>query len=193
MSAQSDKALVEQAQNDPEAFVGLYDKYFQRIYRFVYLQTRDEPLTKDITATTFEKALSHINRYRWRNVSFAAWLYRIARNEIGQHRRRERLRTLFVQVESRPETITHDRKAETIIQAGELYDRLHMALNKLSAKDREIINLRFFNELSSEDVAEILDVSTQNVYVRLHRALKRLAIEMQSTNGLGEMKTDVAY
>ena len=68
-----------------------------------------------------------------------------------------------------------------------------MALNRLPARDREIINLRFFNELSSEEVAEILDVSAQNVYVRLHRALKRLAKELQSIDGLGEMKTDVAY
>lgn len=193
MTAQSDQALVEQAQNSPEAFVDLYDKYFQRIYRFVYLQTRDETLTKDIAAATFEKALRHIKRYQWRRVSFAAWLYRIARNEIGQHRRRQRLLTLFVNAGSRNETNSRDRKTEMIVQAGEQHDQLHMALNELSAKDREIIILRFFDELSSAEVAEILGVSTRNVYVRLHRALKRLQKELHAINGLGEMKTDVAY
>ena len=90
MAALSEKALVEQAKKDPQAFAALYDRFFRRIYTFVYMQMNDESLAKDLTAATFEKGLRNISRYQWRNVSFAAWLYRIARNEIGQHRRRQR-------------------------------------------------------------------------------------------------------
>ena len=78
MSVRTDQILVEQAKSDPQAFAGLYDQYFRRIYAFIYLQTHDTALTKDITAATFEKALRHLHQFEWREITFAAWLYRIA-------------------------------------------------------------------------------------------------------------------
>lgn len=193
MVSPSDRALVEQAQNDPQAFVGLYDRYFRRIYSFVYMQTYDEALTKDVTASTFEKALLSIGRFRWRGVAFSAWLYRIARNELAQQRRRQRLRNLFGRDLGRQERQPFERAAETAVQAGEQHDRLHKALSKLTTADRELISLRFFDELSSAETAEILGISTSNVYVRLHRALKRLGNELETMETVRGIETDVAY
>jgi RNA polymerase sigma-70 factor (ECF subfamily) len=193
MASPSDRALVEQAQNDPQAFVGLYDRYFRRIYSFVYLQTHDEALTKDVTASTFEKALVNIGRFQWRGVTFSAWLYRIARNELAQQRRRQRLRNLFRADFAGQQQRFQERAAEAAVQVSEQHDRLHIALSRLSAADRELISLRFFDELSSAETAEILGVSTSNVYVRLHRALKRLGNELETMEAVGGIKTDVAF
>lgn len=193
MASPSDRALVEQAKNDPKAFVGLYDRYFRRIYSFVYLQTGDEALTKDVTASTFEKALVNIGRFQWRGVSFSAWLYRIARNELGQQRRRQRLRNLFGRDFGGQQPRLQDRAVETAAQASEQYDRLHVALSRLSGADRELISLRFFDELSSAETAEILGISTSRVYVRLHRALKRLGNELETMEAVGGIKTDVVF
>src|SRR6185437_10519764 len=82
---------IEQARNDSAAFAALYDCYIERIYVYVARQTGDDDLAKDITAATFEKALRNLRRYRWQGVSFGAWLFRIAHNEIVQHYRKQKL------------------------------------------------------------------------------------------------------
>lgn len=70
---------------------------------------------------------------------------------------------------------------ETIVQARERQDLLLQALYRLAERDREILLLRFFEELSSEEVAQVLGCSTDNVYVRLHRALGRLRRLLEQT------------
>jgi RNA polymerase sigma-70 factor (ECF subfamily) len=74
---------------------------------------------------------------------------------------------------------TEGRSAETAVVQREQQSYLHAALAQLSAKDRDIISLRYFEELSSEEVAEILGCSRQNVYLRLHRALGRLRQQLE--------------
>jgi RNA polymerase sigma-70 factor, ECF subfamily len=173
MLENEEEALVKRAQQDPQAFGVLYDRYADRIYTFVWRQTTDEALAKDVTATTFEKALRHVRRYRWQGNSFCAWLYRIARNEIVQHYRRQRF---LAPLRS---WLLSDANVEKAVQNQERQDALQKALARLPAPDREVIVLRFFEELSSAEVAEILGCSTANVYVRLHRALGRLRREME--------------
>lgn len=190
MPETNDRILVERAQREPRAFAALYDRYVGRIYAYAYRQTNNEALAKDVTSATFEKALRHIRGYRWQGVSFCAWLYRIARNEIIQHHRRRRwLAPLLGQ---RPDNghVSAERMPETAVQAGERRQELQAALARLSAQDREIVTLRFFEELSSEGVAEILGCSTDNVYVRLHRALKRLRQQLELLATLEEVIFD---
>jgi RNA polymerase sigma-70 factor, ECF subfamily len=187
MTDLDEQTLVEQAQSDPRAFAALYDRYIGRIYTYAYRQTADETLAQDVTSATFEKALRHIRRYRWQGTGFCAWLYRIARNEIAQHHRRQRfLRPLFEW------WATERRATETAVQTRERHHQLHTALAELSARDREIVSLRYFEALSSEEVAEVLGCSTQVVYVRLHRALQRLRQHLDRVEMAGEVKAYVS-
>lgn len=170
----NDQLLVAQAQKNPQAFGALYDRYVNRIYAYAYRRTQDAVLAQDITAVTFEKALRHIKRYEWRGKSFAAWLYRIARNEAASRLRRQKWlspRQWF--------SPTEPRATETAVQTRQTNQALHHALDRLRPKDREIIVLRYLEELSSEEVSEILGCSTDNVYLRLHRALSRLRVELE--------------
>ena len=160
-------ALIAQARDDPLAFVTLYERYVEPIFGFVYRRTHDETLASDITSATFEKALHSIRRYQWRGVSFGAWLYRIARNEIAQHYRRRLFLPLLHQY---PTTLD----VEQTVQSNQQRDSLYAALAKLSQADQELITLRYFESLSSAEVAAILGCSVDNVYLRLHRALGRL-------------------
>lgn len=168
-----EQTLVAQAQSDPQAFATLYDRYLDRIYAYAYRQTNDETLAKDITSATFEKALRHIRRFEWQGVRFGAWLYRIARNEIAQYYRRRRFLVPWLGQRGARAQV-QERTPETAVQSSERQRQLRAALARLSAKDREIVRLRFFEGLSSGEVAEILACSRQTVYLRLHRALKRL-------------------
>jgi RNA polymerase sigma-70 factor (ECF subfamily) len=169
-----EQRLVELACQDSQAFGALYDRYVDRIYAYAARQSNgDATLAQDITAATFEKALRHLQRYRWQGVSFCAWLYRIARNELIQHHRRQRFLAPFSNWQA------SEARVEKAAQANEQRDELHEALSRLPAKDREVITLRFFEELSSAEVAEVLNCSTSQVYLRLHRALGRLRQELE--------------
>jgi len=178
----NDQFLIEQAKSDPQAFARLYDQYVDRIYRYAYRQTRDEVAAQDITAVTFERALRHIRRFEWRGQSVLAWLYRIARNEAISLQRRRKWLTPW-QLGRQTET----RATETAVLHHQRYETLHLALARLSAKDREIISLRFFEELSGEEVAEILGCSPNTIYVRLHRALKRLESQLEAMGMTNEV------
>jgi RNA polymerase sigma-70 factor, ECF subfamily len=170
----AERDLVEQARRDRQAFGVLYDRYVDQIYTFAYRQTNDDALAKDITAITFEKALRHLNRYQWQGTAFIAWLYRIARNEIIQHHRRQRwlapLRGWLISASN----------VEKTAQSHEQQDAVQVALQRLPDRDREVIILRFFEDLTSAEVAEVLGCSTTNVYVKLHRALTRLRRELEA-------------
>ena len=176
MPTSDEYKLIAQARDDPAAFGELYDRYANRIFGFAIRQTHDSALAKDIVSATFEQALRHLRRYRWQNVSFGAWLYKIARNEIAQHYRQQAVRSLFVVKTPTP----NQDDPEQHIELDQQHDLLHQALARLSRADQELIELRFFAELSSAEVAEILNCSVQKVYLRLHRALIRLRKHMDS-------------
>ncbi len=178
----NDKTLIEQAKTDPVAFGKLYDLYVDRIFRYAYRQTQADALAQDVTAVTFEKALRHIQRYEWQGKSVLAWLYRIARNEAISQQRKRKWLTPWRGVGQ-----TEPRYTETAVLYNQRRQQIHSALARLSAKDREIIQLRYFEELRSEEVAEVLNCSTDNVYVRLHRALKRLQAELETMGFAGEV------
>ena len=167
--------LVEEAKSNPQAFGLLYERYVERIYNYIFYRTGNQQEAEDLTAKVFHKALDHIGRYDNRGVPFSAWLYRIARNEALSRLRRQKWLS--------PQSwfgATEMRVTETAVQTRQTRQSIHHALARLRPQDRDIIVLRYLEELPSDQVAEILDCSTQNVYVRLHRALERLRTELES-------------
>ena len=185
MSDSNEQKLVEQAQNEPQAFAVLYGRYVTRIFKYVQRQVQDEMVAQDITAVTFEKALRHIRRYEAQGSSFSAWLYRIAHNELMSYYRRQKFLSPIKWLGK-----TDGRNIETAVSQHEQHSQLHQALAQLSAQDRGIITLRYLEELDSEQVAEILGCSTQNVYVRLHRALKRLQRQLEEIEYQGDWRLE---
>jgi RNA polymerase sigma-70 factor, ECF subfamily len=174
MSKHGEEQLIEQARQEPEAFARLYDRYVDQIYAFACRLTQDEVLAQDVTAVTFEKALRNLKSYRWQGIPFVAWLYRIARNEAIQQQRRQRWLAPL------QGWLISGANVEKTAQAREQQDAVQTALRRLSQGDREVIVLRFFEDLSSAEVATVLGCSTANVYVKLHRALTRLRQELES-------------
>lgn len=73
--------LIKRSQSDPEAFKPLYEKYFKKIYLFIFHRTGDKELAGDLSQQVFLKALKGISKFQLRGLPFSAWLYRIAINE----------------------------------------------------------------------------------------------------------------
>lgn len=181
--------LVQRARHDPEAFALLYDRYVERIFAYAQRETGDSATAEDIVAATFEKALKNLPRYEWRGTTFGAWLYQIARNEIRMIWRKEKgVLPLIGRFFSRD-------NVEQSVLAQDERDEIRAALRRLPARDQEILRLAYYEALSHAEIGEVLNCSSRNVAVRLHRALKRLRAQMASDapEAGAEMIAEVKY
>lgn len=169
----NESVLVTRAQADPHQFDTLYDQYVDRIFAYAMRELRERDTAKEITAITFEKALKALPKYEQRGVSFGAWLYRIAHNEIqNQRKRAARQRPLFDRFRSK-------QNVERTVEKREQLASVRVALGKLRQRDQDILRLHYDEELSAAEIAVVLNCSVDNVYVRLHRALNRLRKRVQ--------------
>jgi RNA polymerase sigma-70 factor (ECF subfamily) len=135
------------------AFTQLYNEHFDRIYRYIYFRVDSQAEAEDLAQEVFIKALRAINSYKWRDVHFASWLFRIARNQIIDHYRKQSKRksapleeATTVSVED-PVAITEEK-----IEIEELMS----TLVKLPAAQQEVILLRFIAGLQINEVAKSL-------------------------------------
>ena len=173
-----EKALVERAQGNPRAFGELYDRYYPKIYHYVLGRTADVETAMDVTSTTFFKALAEIKKFRWQGVSFGAWLYRIATNEVYAHYRKATNEVTLL------ENIIHEPAQSDplsdVIEAEEELERHHeflkiqKNLRKLPVKYQEVISLRFFEGKEIHEIAEILNKPEGTIKSLLHRGLENL-------------------
>ena len=174
-AAEEERALVERAKSDPDAFEELYSRYYSRIFAFAYRRLRTRELAEDVTADVFMKALDALPRFTWQGVSVSAWLYRIANNRITDHFRRKGLSGKGVLPIEEVKTLVDERPLpEDRILAALRRAEVEEAIGKLSDQDQLVITLIFYEELTSSEVGEVMGISTNLVYVRLHRALKRM-------------------
>jgi RNA polymerase sigma-70 factor (ECF subfamily) len=183
MDLSEEKELVRQAQKAPDAFAKLYDHYYPRIFGYVLRRIANLEAAQDITSETFFKALKKLWQFRWRNVSFSAWLYRIATNEINQYFRRaehKKSASLEELQEQGFEPISpHDLESELIEAHEELkrhqdFLEIQERIVRLSAKYQEVITLRFFEKKQIEEIAEILGKKEGTIKSLLHRAVEKL-------------------
>lgn len=178
-----DKQLIIAAKKDIEAFGKLYDKYYDAIARYIYHRTLDRTVTEDLTANTFLSAFTHMGRFRWKRISFGAWLYRIATNEVRMYyRKRGKSPTISIQTDNQTdlhvisELQTTDPSASEKLIADEQHARLHQAILRLKPTYQTVIILRFFDQKSIPEIATITGTREGTVKSHLHRALKQLEI-----------------
>jgi RNA polymerase sigma-70 factor (ECF subfamily) len=161
---------------DREAFGRLYDRYAQRIYRFVAYRVRDDDTALDLTGDVFFRALAAMPRYRPRE-RFAAWLYRIARNAAIDHVRRAALRTRV----PLDEAAVHPDAAGAVVVpddeviARERRARLRAAIALLTPDQQDAVILRFVEGLETAEAAAILGKREVTMRDLQRRALRALA------------------
>lgn len=163
--------VIDRAKKDPAAFGPLYEKYFDRIFNFVFAQTDDENLTADLCSQTFLIALSNVHKYEFRGVPVSAWFYKIASNEVNKHFNKTKSRKVYtldeVHLRSLFEREDEEYTEETVIQLIEF-------MRDLSPEMLEVLQLRFFEEKEFKEIAFILDLSESNAKMRTYRALDQL-------------------
>lgn len=167
---------------DPERFQFFYDKYADRIGRFITTRTGDQELARDLTALVFTKALSRLQEFQWQGFTLGSWLFRIATNEIRKHYQAEaRLSTIHGEGRQEMAPDPHDGQLDHIILT-EAQQFIFQCLHNLSEQDQDIFILHYWEGQKTRQVAETLGVSENTVKTRLARGRERLRSMMEPTD-----------
>jgi len=168
MGAEEKKEVDEQREKE-NRLASLYDEYFDRIARYIYVRIGDKNEAENLAGEVFLKALESLKSYEERGIPMQAWLFRIAHNLVVDHlRKATKLKTVpidTVQIESREDPVATAEKNMEM-------ERVNEAMQKLTPEQRKVVRLRFFGGLSSKEVGAMLSKSDGAV-----REMQRAAIE----------------
>ena len=169
-----DAALIERSWHEPEAFAALYDRHAAPIHRFAGRRLGDQ-LADDVVGETFLAAFRRRKRYDLRRADARPWLYGIAANVIGKHRRAEvRMLRAFARTGADPVAAGHADLVDSRVCAAAVQRDLAAALAALTAGDRDVLLLIAWADLSYEETAAALGIPVGTVRSRLHRARRKV-------------------
>jgi len=173
-----DKTLYKRIRSkDRESFIKAYDKHLDSIYRFVYFKVSDKETAEDITSYVFLKTWDYVNNDNLKDYkTLKSLLYKVARNLVIDHYRKAS-REMNVSLETEDGLIEAVDERQDLLKEAEIasdYEGLSEKMRELKDEYREAIILRYVNELSIAEIAEILEKSKGNVRVLIYRALNAL-------------------
>jgi RNA polymerase sigma factor (sigma-70 family) len=177
--ALQDFKLVNQAINegDERAFAELMSRYKKSVYFMILKMVRNVDDAEDLTIEAFAKAFKNLGRFK-QDYTFTTWLFRIATNNAIDFLRKKKLDTFSINTSYSNEdgtTLNIDIEdqnltpIESTIHAEEI-EFVHLLVTKLPSKYQRIVKLRYFEELSYEEIAIKLDTPLGTIKAQLHRA-----------------------
>ena len=154
-----------------EGFRMLLKSYGHALYWHIRRIVVGHDDAEDVLQETCIKVLNSISNYR-RDGSLATWLYRIATNEALQHLRRQT--RIFQRIDSLSDSLAEKLEAETPLDGNELELLFQKALIALPTRQRIAFNLRYYDELSYEEIAAITGKSVQSLKTNYHYATQKI-------------------
>jgi RNA polymerase sigma-70 factor (ECF subfamily) len=176
----AERALIEAAQRDRGRFSELYEANFERVYAYVIRRVRDRDEAQDITSDVFHLALKSLPRFEWRGVPFAAWLYRIAYNEIADRSKTVAKRRAHEHVFQENDAPVAD---PSNIDDAERRGRLFKLVDRLPRDQSRVIVMRFTEQKSIREIASALKRTEGAIKQLQFRGLQNLRVRLGDTNG----------
>lgn len=167
-------SLIERSkQGDEEAFGQLYDCYAQRIFRYVRIKVQNREEAQDILQEVFTKAFLGLRSLDLQGLNFTAWLYRVTSNTINDHFRKRYAQPEPLEIN---ESIDVQDKTSLLeeVSVGSDLEIVRASFKKLSPVYRQVLELRFFQDLTLDEVAMAMNKSNLAVRILQHRALKKV-------------------
>ncbi|MDN3669703.1 sigma-70 family RNA polymerase sigma factor [Echinicola jeungdonensis] len=184
----SDKALedfelIDKAvgQKDQQAYANLMKRYKKAVYFMILKMIRDADDAEDLTMEAFAKAFRNLHKFK-KDYTFSTWLFRIATNNTIDFIRKKKLKTMSLN-----NTLTDDGGNSVNIDVeddennpqdeyikSQRIEMVRIFVDKLPAKYRKLVKLRYFDELSYDEIAQELDKPLGTVKAQLHRSRELL-------------------
>ena len=166
--------LGEAFGRDGQFFGQLYDRYFKKIYGFIYSRACHKQTAEDLTSRVFYKALENISRFDASRGKFSAWLFQIARNCLIDY---YRTKHNTEDIESIWDLET-GKSLETDTDTALAMEQLGRLLKDVNQQQREIVLMRLWDGLSYREIAEILQLGESNCKMTFSRALEKLQTQL---------------
>jgi RNA polymerase sigma-70 factor, ECF subfamily len=176
-ASDDDRPLIERVRKgDQDAARALYERYFDRIYNYVYARLGRAEDAEDLAIDTMTRSLTRLDLFQDQGVAFSSWVYRIAHNATIDHYRRHGKVTL-VPLEHAVLPQSADPSELALEQLSN--DDLRLAMKDLTDEQQQVLILRFFQDLTAAQVADIMGKSVGAVQALQHRALGSLERALQ--------------
>ena len=193
MDQRSDSELLTVSATEPGAFAVLYRRHAEDLLRYFARRTLDPEAAAELTAETFAQAFASRASYRETGANGVAWIYGIARHQLGRFFRsgrvfRDARRRLGMPERELPPA--DYERIEDLVDFAPIRGAIEEALLTLGEDQREALRLRVIEELPYEEVARRLACSEQNARQRVSRALRRLALMLQERGLQPAMEND---
>lgn len=171
------------AKGDSQAFGRLYDKYAERLFRFIVWRVGSREEAQDLTAEVFLKCWQYIGKEHGPVENFQALIYRIAANAVVDYHRQKGRTHLIENIDEWRNLADRGTDAESELQKKDDWQMVAGLLDKLSSSEKELLLMRFVEDLSVGEIAKILDKSQVAVRVALHRAVRALRSKLSAQGG----------
>lgn len=157
-----------------QIFTEAHDKYLDQIYRFIYFKVGSKEEAEDLTSSAFLKVWNYFQENRIKEKTVRALFYKIARNTVIDFYRGKNYQSGEVGLDEAIEISDEKKDLRKIIEIKSDLDLIEKKLKELKDEYREVIILRFTEDLSIGEIAGILEKPKGNVRVLIYRALKSL-------------------
>ncbi len=183
-----DGQLIERSWNEPETFAAVFDRHALQIQRYA-TRRLGESLAEDVTGETFLAAFQRRRRYDVTRSNALPWLYGIASNLIGKHRRSEiRMYRALARTGVDPLIESYSDRIDEQVSAKAAARPLGAALAALSKRDRHVVLLFAWASLSYDEIAVALGIPVGTVRSRLNRARRKLREALGGTDPRHDVK-----
>lgn len=168
----TEEELIFLAIKNPKHFSKIYDLYHHKIFTYIFRRVGDLDLAADICSETFVKAFSNLHKYQFKGFSFSSWLYKITTNEINMYFRKNQTETRHVAIYSKTIDLLTEIDEETSME--EKLVQLQNALTFLEQVEVQLLEWRFYEELSFKEIGYLLDISEDNAKIRTYRVIEKI-------------------
>lgn len=166
-----EEKMIAAAQRDSQAYEQVYNLFYEQVFRFVFRRIDNDAVTADITSQVFLKGMLGIENFRFRGVSYLAWLYRTASNEINGYYRGQKHNRIVSIDESEIEVLFPEEEHDHLEAKKAL---IISFLERLSFEEITILELKYFEDSSFKEISFVLNKKESMVKMKLYRALDKL-------------------
>lgn len=169
---------LQQAGELEKAFNGIVETYTERLYWHVRRFLCSHEDTNDLLQDIFLKIWKALSSFRGESQLYT-WLYRIATNETLNHLRKQRFNSI-IEMNSFSDVMAQKIDDDPYFNGNEMQRELHKAIQRLPEKQRMVFNMRYFDELKYEEIAEITGTSVGALKASYHHACTKIKADMEN-------------
>jgi RNA polymerase sigma-70 factor (ECF subfamily) len=171
LSLENELELAERAKTEDAAFTELYDFYFPKVWGFVIRRVGHKETAEDLVSTVFLKVVEALPRYK-PTAPFGAWVFRIAANVVIDHYRASGKKT-HLELEMVMEVPAAGRLPDEVAAMKAELAVIERAMCQLPDRDQRVLHLKFFAEMSNQEIGEAEGCDANHAGVLVHRALEK--------------------